>query len=152
MKVILQKDVANVGQKGDIKDVKDGFFRNFLMPQKLAEVATPAKVADWEKNRERRERERGNMGDKVRAEFEKTLPGPFAFVKKVNDQGHLYDRVDKKELAASLLKAGAVSIKEEWIILEEPLKEIGEFEIEIKTPFGVDGIMRVAIAPERNRE
>ncbi|MEK7085179.1 MAG: 50S ribosomal protein L9, partial [Patescibacteria group bacterium] len=51
MKIILKKDVANVGQRGDIKEVKDGFFRNFLMPQRLAEMATPAAVAHGEKNR-----------------------------------------------------------------------------------------------------
>ena len=149
MKVILQKDVANVGQRGDIKEVKDGFFRNFLMPQKLAEMATPKAVADWEKNREARERERSNIGEKVKAEFASALQGQFAFVKKANEQGHLYDRVDKKELLASLRKAGAKSAKEEWVMLEEPLKEIGEFEIEVKTPFGVNGIMRVAVVGEK---
>ena len=149
MKIILKKDVANVGQRGDIKEVKDGFFRNFLMPQKLAEMATPAAVANWEKNREAREREQSNMGEKIKAEFAKALQSPLVFVKKVNEQGHLYDRVDTKELLQGLHEKGAKSVKEEWIVLEEPLKEIGEFEVEIKTPFGVNEIMRVAIAPEK---
>ncbi|MEK9166303.1 MAG: 50S ribosomal protein L9 [Patescibacteria group bacterium] len=149
MKVILLKDVANVGQKRDIKEVKDGFFRNFLVPQGLAEIATPKALAEWEKNRETRERERANMGEKVKGELERALEKQFAFGKKANEKGHLYDKVDKEELFARLREAGAKTAKEEWIILKEPLKKIGEFEVEIKTPFGVNGIMRVAIALEK---
>src|SRR3989344_2309496 len=119
MKVILTKDVAKLGNAGEIKNVADGYARNFLLRLKFAELATPSKIAEAEKRAESREK------------------------------GHLYDGVGENEIISQLNQKGFNAITADWIELEKPIKEIGEFEVKIKTPSGEEGSLKIEVSPAK---
>lgn len=125
MKVILLKDVKDMGRAGSTQEVSDGHGLNFLIPRGLAVLATPgaAKQAEMhaKKNEGRKELDMKLIEERLAALAE----GKITVVKKANEQGHLYDAVDAKELAE------AAALPENAIKLEKPLKEVGTFEIPV---------------------
>lgn len=132
MKIILLRDVPNVGKKYEIKDVSDGFGRNFLLARNLAEIATTQTIQNIEKKR---------MQDKQMKEVDKdileknldTLKGVRISIKeKANEKGHLFAAVRAAEIAKILKEQKHIEIPEDMIELEKPIKEIGEYKIKVK--------------------
>ncbi|MFA5771009.1 MAG: 50S ribosomal protein L9 [Patescibacteria group bacterium] len=129
MKIILLKDVPKVGQKYDIKNVPDGYALNFLIPQKLAVLATAGKLAEVEQLK------KGMVVQKEQEESEllkslKALSGLELIIKaKASDKGHLFSKISKKDIIGKMKKDYNIEINEDYIVLDEPIKEIGEFEI-----------------------
>ena len=120
MKVIFLKDVPRVGKRHDIKEVNDGYASNFLFPRKLAEMATPSAINELEKRKKEvvivREIQESLL-DKHLAEVRDKV---ITIKAKADPKGHLFSAIHKKEIAQELM------------ILEKPIKELGEFEIPIK--------------------
>ena len=132
MKVIFLKDVPRVGKKYDIKDVNDGYALNFLFPRKLAEVATPKAMADLEKKQKEIIIEREVQEDLLMKNLE-GIKGQVVTIRgKANDKGSLFSAIHKKEIKEALEKQHKTEIGEEFIILEKPIKEVGEFEIPVE--------------------
>lgn len=130
MKVILLKDIQNLGKKDEIKEVSAGYASNFLMPQKLAIAAT---APELEKLKKRVEAEAGKK--KRKEEQLKEIAKKFDSLQleveeKADEQGTLYGGVDKKRIA-ELLKIKGIDIEPDKINLFSHLKKIGEHEIEI---------------------
>lgn len=134
--VILLKDVPQLGQKGTIKEVKDGYFRNFLMPRRLAVLATPARAASLQAIEDKRKDERGKLEKESQDELSRIGERALVFKVKTTPKGSLYRAFSEKEIAQRLESEGFKTIKESWIKLEKPLKKTGEYEILIETPFG----------------
>ncbi|HEY4489532.1 MAG TPA: 50S ribosomal protein L9 [Candidatus Paceibacterota bacterium] len=125
MKVVLLKDVRDMGRAGSAVDVSDGHALNFLIPRKMAVLATPASLKRAESLAkaaiERREIDSKLVSDRLSALAEEKV----VIRKKANDQGHLYDGVDAKEIAE------AAGLPEDAIHIERPFKELGEFEVPV---------------------
>lgn len=125
MKVVLLKDVRDMGKAGTALDVSDGHALNFLIPRKLAVLATPAalKKADAlsKAANEQRELAAKLISDRLSALAEEKI----VIRRKANDQGHLYDGVDAKEIAE------AAGLPEDAIRIERPFKEVGEHEVPV---------------------
>ena len=132
MKVILLKDVAKLGRKWDVKNVKDGYARNFLLARKLAQIATPKALKEVEAMRAREEQQRIKAEQALEQALAKLQKQTIVLKKKVNEQGHLYDSLDKRELIKIMQEKHNVKIPEEAVQLESPIKQIGKYEIEIK--------------------
>ncbi|MDP3762705.1 MAG: 50S ribosomal protein L9 [bacterium] len=147
MKVILLRDVAGVGQKEDIKDLKGGFARNFLLPQNLAELATPEKIKALQTARAGREQKRTEHKSEVERELEKISGSEIVFEAKANETGRLFRGIGAKEISQKLGELGFKAIEPEWILPENSLKEVGEHQIEIKPPSGKGVKARVVIKP-----
>ena len=132
MKVIFLKDVPRVGKRNDIKEVNDGYAVNFLFPRKLAEMATPSAINEFEKRKKEvvivREIQESLL-DKHLAEVKDKI---ITIKAKTDPKGHLFSAIHKKEIAGELMKQYKAEISEEFMILEKPIKELGEFEIPIK--------------------
>lgn len=132
MKIILLKDVKKIGKKYDVKDVADGFAINSLIPSKSAIPATPANVNMIEAKK------KGDMlvSAKSEAELQKALndiKGISIEIKgKVNDKGHLFAGIHKEEIIEAVKKQKGVNITTEHLILEKPIKEVGEHAITVK--------------------
>lgn len=131
MKIILLKDVPHLGQKGDIKEVKEGFGRNFLLARGLAKIAGPIAERDAENMKKKRE-------EKNKAElsvFEKALQkiagAEIKIEANANEQGRLFRAISVKQILAALKKAGIEEVEETDIQVKEPVKSIGEHEIEL---------------------
>ena len=132
MKVIFLKDVPRVGKKHDIKEVNDGYALNFLFPKKIAENATAKAIINLEKRKKEIIVEREVQEDLLIKNLEE-IKGKIITIKgKANEKGNLFSAIHKKEIKEELEKEYKIEIGEEFIILEKPVKETGEFEIPIK--------------------
>ncbi len=131
MRVIFLQDVARVGKRHDIKEVNDGYAINFLLPRKLAEPATPKAIANLEKRNKNIEIEREVQEDLLLKNLEE-IKGKIITIKvKADEKGHLFSKIHTKEIVEEMKKQNHADISEEFIVLEKPIKEIGEHEIPI---------------------
>jgi len=141
MKVIFLQDVVRVGKRHDIKDVPGGYATNFLIPRKLAELATPQAIANLEKRKKSIEIEREVQTELLLKNLEE-IKGKVVVIKaKTDEKGHLFSGIKNKEIVEEMHKQHHADISEEFIVLEKPIKETGEFEIpiEILAPSGQAG-------------
>ena len=147
MKILLLKDVPNVGHKNDVKDVNDGFARNFLLARKLAIVATDEKISELErgkkdkKNKEQIDRKKyQDIADKL-SQVDVIIPT------KVGEKGKAFGSIGNREIKKAL-GAQWHMIEESWIDLEESIKTTGTIKIPLKFPHGVQGSLTVTVRPE----
>jgi large subunit ribosomal protein L9 len=132
MKIILLKDVKKIGRKYEVKDVADGQAMNMLIPRGMALPATPGNVKMIEDKRS------ADMNDvaKTEAELQKVLNEikgiSIEMTGKVNDKGHLFAGIHKEAIAEKVHKEKGLRINSDMIVLEHPIKEVGEHAITVK--------------------
>ncbi len=129
MKVILLKNVAKIGQKGDIKEVKEGYVRNMLLPRGLAKIASPADVANAVKviqmskeNEEARTREIGKMFDSISGKI-------VSIREKASEKGHLFAQIGLDKVVSAINTQLGVKVESAWVSAPEHLKEVGQHKI-----------------------
>ena len=131
MKIILKKDVANVGKKHDIKNVSDGHALNFLIPQGLAIVATPAQIKSVEALKLVEETERKIKEDLLGKNLKAVGAIKIEIIEKANDKGHLFSGIHKEKISEEIKKQTHLDISPEFITLDKPLKEVGEHKVTV---------------------
>lgn len=132
MKVIFLKDVPRVGKRNDVKEVNDGYAMNFLIPKKLAELATTKAVNALEQQKKEMILER-TMAEQALMKIMNEIKDKEVTIKgKANEIGHLFSAIHKKEIVEALKREHKIEINEDFLELEKPLKETGEFEITVK--------------------
>ncbi len=132
MKVILLHDVPNVGRKYDVKNVSDGYGRNFLLAKNLAKIATIQAVQEIEKLKKQTEQEKEIHKDILEKNVESLEGVRLEIKEKANEKGHLFAGINKEEIAEILKKQKHIEIPPVMIELEQPIKEIGEHKIKVK--------------------
>jgi len=131
MKVVLLKDVKGVGRAFELKNVADGYGRNFLIKNRLAEVATPAKEIWAKKKEEETHRDKKKAEEALVAKF-KTVEGiTLSFKSKATDTGSLFAGIHKDEIVSALAQHD-IHLPPDFVVLEKPLKHVGEHQIELK--------------------
>lgn len=134
MKVILLKDIKNLGKMGDILNIKDGYVRNFLLPKNLAKIATPSTEAQVIAEKNAKEQKNKEEQDKFLA-LAKTIAGMEISIKaKASDDGTLYGAINGKIIAEQLKKIN-IDIGSGEEILDKPIKQIGKHEISLTLPY-----------------
>ena len=133
MEVILKKDVQNIGEAGDIVNVKDGYARNFLLPQNMAEIATKGAKENREKNLARIKVKQ----EKLHAEALETAKKIEAlelleFSAKAGESGKLFGAITTKKLAEEIKAKACVEIDRKTISLDAPINKLGKFNMTIK--------------------
>ncbi len=133
MEVILKKDVQNIGEAGDIVTVKDGYARNFLLPQSLAEVATKGAKENREKNIARIKAKQEKLHAEA-LEFAKQIEelGCIEFSAKAGESGKLFGAITTKKLAEELKAKTGIDVDRKTISLDTPINKIGTFVMHIK--------------------
>ena len=131
MKVIFLHDVPRVGRKHDVKEVNDGYATNFLLPKKLAVLATTKAIAELELRKKEIAIEREVQESLLLKNLEAIKGQVITLQGKANDKGHLFSAIHLKEIVEAMKAQNHADIGEEFIVLEKPIKEIGEFEIPI---------------------
>ncbi len=131
MKVILKKDVRDMGRVNDTVEVKDGHALNFLIPKKLAVLATPAAVRNADMYKKKTDADRA-VQEQLIAQNLKTLSETrIVITMKANEKGHLYDAVSIPEISSAIKEQAKVELPEDTIRLENPIKEIGTFDVPV---------------------
>lgn len=130
MKVILLQDVRKVGKKHEVKNVADGYALNFLIPNKLAESATGSAMKKID-NLKAREAVEKKIKEDLLLKNLKGLSGVTVEIKEpANDKGSLFKGVHSEEIVKALKEQGHLDLLPEYLVLDKPLKDVGEHEIE----------------------
>jgi large subunit ribosomal protein L9 len=151
MEVILKEDVVNLGHRGDVVKVADGYGRNFLLPRKLALQATLANKAVIETMKTAAARR--SASEKVQAEelVAKLEPLVLSFTRKSGEAGHLFGSVTSADIAGDLAIKG-FEIDRRKIVLSEPLKSLGDHTVAIRLHREVTAHVRVKVLAEAGSE
>jgi len=144
MRVILLQDVENLGKKYEIKDVKDGYARNFLIPKDLVKLATKD-VLEWVKKEKEAEKQKSEEELKEIQKIASSIDGLEVIIPvKVGEEQQLFEKINTQKISEKLKELG-FEIKKEQIDLAEPIKELGEFPIKIKFEHNLESEIIVII-------
>jgi large subunit ribosomal protein L9 len=149
MEVILLQDVESLGEKGQVVNVSDGYMRNFLAPRKLAETASAGRISEIrhqqeaEEARKIKEAERANETADLLGRTVLTIPA------KAGDDGKLFGSVTAADIAKEIYRARDIRIDKKKISLEEPIKETGDFMVDIELSGGAHATTKVIVTPEQ---
>jgi large subunit ribosomal protein L9 len=147
MKVILKTDVKGLGREGDLKDVKDGYARNFLLPTGKAVIADKGAVANWDRHRaQREERDRALRSD-AEATAERLNALRIEIPVKAGERGRLFGAVTSHQVAAAINREG-VEIDRHDLHLREPIKALGDYKVDVRVMPGVDAVVSVSVVAE----
>ena len=131
MKVILLSDVPKIGRRYDVKEVSDGYGRNFLLKNKLAEIATPDIIKKIESNRIKAEEEKKKKESFVINKINELPETGLSLEAEANKEGNLFAGIRKEDIITVLRNNGA-GILEEYLLFDKPIKESGEKELNFK--------------------
>ena len=147
MKVVLLKDVKNMGKRDDILNVSDGYARNFLFPQKLAAEATPGTLKEIERKRAAQDAREAEMKAEAMAKAELLKNKVIVLQVKCGEQGRLYGSVTSAEVAEALEKQHGIKADKRKIDLGDPIRETGIREISVWLYSGITTKMKLDIQP-----
>ena len=151
MKIILTQDIHDLGLEGDILEVADGYARNYLLPKGFALEATPQNLRLLESRRKKIEAKRLRAKEEAEQLKEKIEALELSFTHKAGAEGKLYGSVTAIDIAQELEKQGIV-IDRRKIILDKPIKEVGEFEVKVKVYPEVIATLKVRVEAEGAKE
>ena len=147
MKVILLEDITNLGDMGDTVNVKDGYARNFLIPRKLALPDTARNLKAQEHHFREIEKRKDQAADEAKDLAEKISGIVLTFTRKAGETGRLFGSVTNMDLADALAEKN-ISIDRKDIVLTEPIKNLGEFDVTIKLHQDVTPVIKITVLPE----
>lgn len=131
MKVILRQDVKGVGKKYEVKNVADGYANNYLIPKKLAEFASAQAIERAKIQKETSVAEIAIKENLAKKQIEILKGVKVSVLKKANEKGHLFEKVHEDEIIEALMSQAKVSLIPEFLSLKNPIKEIGEHEVQV---------------------
>ena len=147
MKVLLCQDVDKLGWLGDVVEVKNGYARNYLLPQRVAVVPTEANVKSLSEAKVRRAQERKLALDKL-AKVAEAVEGAEAVVAaKANEQGHLFGSVAEHDIAENLREQG-FEVSDKMVQLDEHIKEVGTHEVKLKVAADLFATVSVVVVSQ----
>ena len=151
MEVILKEDVANLGHRGDVVKVADGYGRNFLLPRKLAMQATEANKNVIEQMKAAAARRSATEKAQAETQLAKLEPVILSFTRKSGDNGQLFGSVTSADISGDLAAKG-FEVDRRKIQLSEPLKSIGDYTVAIKLHREVTAHVKVQVLTEAHEE
>ena len=145
MKVILQQDVKGQGKKGQMVEVSDGYARNFLLPRKLAVSATADNINTMKQQEKARKAQ--EAAEKAQAEATaKQLEGLMVKITaKAGEGGRLFGAVTAKEISEALAAQYSLNIPKARLVLDEPIKACGGYQIKAKLGYEISGLVNVLV-------
>jgi large subunit ribosomal protein L9 len=151
MEVILKEDVANLGNRGDVVKVAEGYGRNFLLPRKLALQATAANKAVIDQMKYAAARRSATEKAQAESMLAKLEPIVLSFTRKSGEAGHLFGSVTSSDIAAELANKG-FEVDRRKIQLNEALKSVGDFTVSIKLHREVTAHLKVKVHGEASTD
>ena len=145
MKVILQQDVKGQGKKGQMVNVSDGYARNFLLPRKLAVEATAENVNTMKMQDKAKKAREAEEKAQAEALAEKLQSCPVKIAAKAGQGGRLFGSITSKEISEELKKQYGLDVNKSKLVLAEPLKAFGSYEIKCKLGYEITGTVYVLV-------
>ncbi len=145
MKVILKQDVKNLGNKDEVKEVKEGYARNYLIPKGMAEKATKNKLKEVEKKREMQQKQEQKEIEEAEKLKEKLAEEKLVLKAKTGEEGKLFGSITNKDIAEKLSEEKGIEIDKRKIELDDPIKDLGSYEIELKLHSEVTAKLNVQV-------
>lgn len=131
MKIVLRQDVPKVGEAGTIQTVSNGYARNYLIPQGLAVVATEGEIKMAQHNLAVKERKVARQEEQLRSLAEKIDGQRLSFTARAGDQGRLFGSITASDVATALAAAVGEEIDRRRVVLDEPLRQVGEHTVTV---------------------
>ena len=145
MQVVFLEDVPDVAKAGEIKNVKDGYGRNFLLPRKLAAVVTPTVLKQLEEQQKALARKKERL-EALAAGVAEQLNGLTVTINaKVGTQGRLYGAVTNAHIAEALQKVTEHSFDRRRVLLEDPIRHLGSYPVEVRLSGDVSATITVVV-------
>jgi large subunit ribosomal protein L9 len=144
---ILLKDVDKLGDSGDVIDVSPGYLRNYLVPRKLAQAATPAAIADAERRRDAAEKavaEAAAKAEETASLLRKTV---LTISHQAGDDGRLFGSVTSQEIVDAIRQARGVRLDKRRVRLEEPIRTTGTHMVSVEVSDGVTAEIKTIVTP-----
>lgn len=137
MEVILLQDVESIGSRGEVVSVSDGYARNYLLPRSLAETATPGRIAEVRRRYEAEEAKIARDAERADELSELLAKTVLTIEAQAGEDGRLFGSVTAADIAGEIERARQVKIDKKKIMLVEPIKETGDYMVEIEVHTGV---------------
>ncbi len=147
MKVILLQDVKGQGKKGEVVDVNEGYARNFLVKKGLAEIATPSKLNDIAQKKSSSDFHRAEEVKATKAMAEELKGKTFTVKIKAGSNGKVFGSVTGANIADSL-QANGYAVDKKRVVLPQPIKTLGTYDIELKFMEGITSKISVLVEGE----
>jgi large subunit ribosomal protein L9 len=147
MKIILLDDVPKLGRRGEVRDVSDGYARNYLLPHKLALNATPGNLRNIETIKAAQEGRAVRMRSEAETQAQRIEGLTYAQSRSASDEGRLFGSVGKADIAAFLAQNG-LTVERRRIMLDEPIKSVGEYTVPVRLHGDVTAALKVNVARE----
>lgn len=148
MKVILTQDIKSVGKKGQIIDASDGYARNFLLPKKMAVVADSTNLNELKTKQDANKYKRDMSKANAEELAQKMKDFELIFKIKAGENGKIFGSVTSKDIAEALNKKYFVEVDKKKICLDDAIKTLGVYTIDIKLFEGITGKLKVSVVQE----
>ncbi|PNR96513.1 50S ribosomal protein L9 [Petrotoga olearia] len=148
MKVLLLDDVSNLGKKGEIKEVSDGYARNYLIPKKLAVEATGGYIKNVEESKKIEDKKKENLKKRSEEILEKLKGTKIEIKAKSGEKGKLFGAVTAQNISEKIEELLGEKFDKTWFDEKVNIKELGTHTLKVKLPQGVRGEIKVKVEPE----
>lgn len=149
MRVMLTKDVKDIGRAGEIKEVADGYGRNYLLPRKLAVVAHKGIEADAERLRTATGRKEAKERDEAQAQADEINDRTVVVRLRIGPDGKAFGSISSSDIAEALKAQHKVEVDRHRIALKEPIKSLGEHQVTVHLHKDVDATVNLVVAQDR---
>ncbi len=147
MKIILMDDVPALGRRGEVRDVSDGYARNYLLPHKLALHATTANLKNLEQIKARQDAAAAKLTAQAQEQARAIEALHFTQARQASDEGRLFGSIGKADLVAFLSQHG-VEVERRRIAMDEPIKSVGDFTVPVRLHADVTAQLKVSVTRE----
>jgi large subunit ribosomal protein L9 len=148
MKVLLCEDIRPLGWLGDVVDVRDGYARNYLLPQGLAKVATEANIRAIAEEKAQRAEQRLKERKRLERAAEAVDGAEAVLAARANEQGVLFGSIAERQIASNLREQG-FEVADEVVKLPEHIKHVGTHDVQLRFAEDVTASVRVVVVPEQ---
>ena len=148
MKIILLQDVEGLGKAGDLKEVANGYARNYLLPRHLAAGATPSLIANRTQRMAAEQRKLEKQAEVNRQQAERLKEIVLTFKAKVGSQGRLYGSITSQDIATALRDAENITIDRRSIELTEPIRALGTYNVPVRVSTGLEPKITINVINE----
>ena len=149
MKVILQQDVRGKGKKGQMVEVAEGYARNYLLPRKLALPATADTINTMKMQEKAKKAEEARLKAEAEATVEKLKSCQVRMTVRAGSNGKLFGSITTQEISDALKEQYGVEIPRQKLVLENPIKAFGNYEVKAKFGFEISGTVYVAVYEQK---